>query len=145
MQFMDMFRLDFLLPIALGFAVVLQGGLNRQIARDWGMGGAAVFNACVLFVFAWTICMIVADLKPKFAVQAFRWWFILPGILGFCLVAGIPIAIAKLGAVRVFIGLIAAQLIGSMLWDIFMESIPVSWPRVAGIALAFLGVVISSL
>ncbi len=140
-----MVKIAFLLPTLLGFAAVLQAGMNRQIARDWGIGGATLLNAGVLFAVAFALCFLVTDLRPKFELQHLRWWFVVPGILGFCFVAGIPIAIAKIGATRVFVGLVAAQLAASLLWDFWMESMPISWPRVAGIALALLGVAISQM
>lgn len=141
----NMLNLNFVLPFALGLVIVLQGGLNRLIARDWSLGSATALNATVLFIFACTVCTLPGPLKARFDWGVWRWWYLIPGILGFCFVAGAPLAISRLGAVRMTIGLIAAQLIGGLLWDWYMEGLSITWPRLAGVALAFVGVVISSL
>jgi transporter family-2 protein len=37
-----------LLPLLCGVGVVAQGGLNRRLAGQWGLPGAALLNAVVL-------------------------------------------------------------------------------------------------
>ena len=70
---------------------------------------------------------------------------ILPGIFGFCIIAGIPWAISKLGAAKVFVGIVVAQVTVSMLWDTLVDGKPLSWMRLAGALLAIVGVALVSM
>ena len=136
-----------LLPGFLGFAAVLQGGLNRQISGQWGLSTAALFNALVLCCaagFLFWMTRSQPEMLPEFfrsrgGWSTFRWWFILPGLFGMALVVGIPWAISRVGAFPVFMGILAGQLITSLAWDAVMEQKPLTLIRLAGATLAFLG------
>ena len=51
----------------------------------------------------------------------------------------------RVGATRVFIGVIAAQLVVSMLWDFYAEGLKISGWRIAGGALALAGSALAAL
>jgi transporter family-2 protein len=76
----------------------------------------------------------------KAPITTYKWWYIFPPILGFLIIAGIPFAIAKLGAVKVTVGLIAAQMVTSIVWDMMVEDISLNIMKVIGIFFAFLSV-----
>ena len=78
--------------------------------------------------------------QMKLPITTYKWWYILPPILGFFIIAGIPYAILKLGAVKVTVGLIAAQMVTSIVWDIMVEDVSLNMMKVVGIFFAFLSV-----
>lgn len=142
-----------LLPIGLGIVGILQGAINRQVSTYIGVAQATLItNVATVF-----ICMAFylfakhysASLPPLFQLKApittYKWWFIFPPIFGFLIVAGMPYAISELGAVKVTVGLIAAQMVTSVLWDIFVEDINLNFMKIAGIIFAFISVVFITL
>ncbi len=137
-------------PALLGLVVVLQAGLNKKIAAQWGLTTAVLLNAVVFAVLAvlfyslalWKSDLFSPSLKSAFDPKTFSWWYLVPGALGCILVFGGPWAISRWGAVHTFILIISAQLLASLLWDMYVESIPVSTLRIAGIVLAWLGAIL---
>ncbi|MCM2279371.1 MAG: DMT family transporter [Oligoflexia bacterium] len=139
-------------PALLGVLIVLQAGLNRKIAAQWGLAGATLLNATVLVAaaalfFAFALWRDQA-LSPAFRVQgdwkAFSLWFVLPGLIGFSLVLGGPWSIARWGAAHTFTFLISAQLAASLLWDWKVEQLPISRERLIGVFLAWAGVLLAT-
>lgn len=137
-----------LLSISLGMCAVLQGGINRYAAIKWGLTPVILLNNLVIFI-AGIILFFLVKTKPAVFPSFFKshgtfefsWWYLLPGLLGLCLVAGIPFVISKIGALRVFVGIVAGQMILGMVWDYFAEGIPLSATRIAGALFALIGVV----
>lgn len=140
-------RLATLLPLLLGFAAVLQGGLNRQIASAIGLSQAALLNSLVLMLATGGLVLWTRyqpqDLPPFFHLKpglpGLSWWWLLPGLLGIGLVTGIPWAIARLGAFPVFLGILTGQLVLSVVWDAVVEQRPMTLVRLLGAALAMVG------
>ncbi|OFZ30452.1 MAG: hypothetical protein A2622_08595 [Bdellovibrionales bacterium RIFCSPHIGHO2_01_FULL_40_29] len=134
-------------PAILGIAVVLQAGLNKKIAAQWGLTTAVLLNALVFAVVAiifyslsvWRMDWFPVNMKANFDSKTFLWWYIIPGILGCVLVFGGPWAVARWGAVHTFIIVISAQLLASLIWDWQVENLPVSTVRIAGIGLSWIG------
>lgn len=137
-----------LLPILLGCVGILQGALNGQISSTIGVAQATLITnvgtiiICAVFYF-WV--RAYAHLFPDFfqikaPLSTYKWWYIFPPVFGFIIVAGMPLAIAKLGAVKVTVGLVAAQMITSVLWDIMVQDIALNSMKVIGIVFAFLSV-----
>ena len=69
---------------------------------------------------------------------------IIPGICGFAVVIGIPWAIPQLGAAKVFVGIVAAQLLGSVLWDALFEDRTPTPLKIVGVVTTLIGVLIAS-
>ena len=136
-----------LLPIILGGAGVLQSTLNKAIAETNGLSMAALINGvvvalCGAFVFMLIYCLPghfpdIAAYKGK--GQMFQWWYLFPGIIGFSLVFTIPLVVMEEGALAVFLGVIAGQIIVSFLWDTYCENMPLNGTRLAGALLTFIG------
>ena len=141
-----------LFSLGLGFAAVLQGGINRHASGKFGLTSVILLNNAVIFVAGLALFAVVKFMpanfpdffKPRAASGSFSWWYILPGLLGLCLVAGIPFAISKIGALRVFVGIVTGQMIVSMIWDACIEGIPVTTIRLASAGLTIAGVVLLS-
>lgn len=155
-----------ILSFSLGAIAVLQGGLNRQIAREWGLSVAIFMNAFLLLILA-TLFILVCYFYPQYFNQVFspkvnfsepattghnswqtfltqwRWWFMIPAFCGFALVSGIPALIPKLGAAGVFLCIVVGQMVFSLLWDLKIEAMPPDPKKLLGVALAFLGLMIS--
>lgn len=137
-----------LLPLLIGCCGILQGAFNRQIASIIGVTQATLITNIGTFIIAMGFYFFVKS-KPNifpefFQIKAplttYKWWFVLPPIFGFIIIAGIPFAIAKLGAVKVTVGLIAAQMVTSIIWDMFVEDISLNLMKMIGIFFAFLSV-----
>jgi len=137
--------------IFLGVIAVIQVTINRQIAMRWGLAPAVLLNTAVAtLVAAAFLGLIVAFKGGSFLLQSgaraseLRFYWFLPGVFGFLLVAGLPWAAHHVGTLRVFVGVVAAQMITSLAWDHFAESIPVTATRITGALLAIASVVLAS-
>ncbi len=138
-----------LIPLFLGAISILQGAINKQIAGRLGIIQTALIGNAVTLI----ICIMVyfyakknndhlpEIMRIKSHILTYEWWFIFPAIFGFFIVAGMPLAISKLGAAKVTVGLIAAQMITSSLWDVFVENLPFNTPKALGILFAIISVV----
>jgi len=71
----------------------------------------------------------------------FDLWF----FSGYSIILGLPYAMTELGALKVFVGFVAAQVITSLLWDGFVDGIEMTAYRVLGATLSIAGVVLVSL
>lgn len=137
----------YFLPFIFGAMAVLQGGLNRLIARDWGLAGTVFLNSLMLSTAALGLYVWARNnpgalpevFRDRGSFSSFSWWYLIPGLCGFTLVTGLPFAIQKIGALKVFVGLIAAQLLVSMIWDARIEQLPITSTRVLGALLSFCG------
>ncbi|MGZ3787935.1 MAG: DMT family transporter [Bacteriovorax sp.] len=136
------------LPLLIGCFGILQGAMNRLVSNYIGVAQASVItNAgsviiCVCFYF---LVKAYSQFFPelyhvKAPLSTYKWWFVFPPLFGFLIVAGIPFAIAKLGAVKVTVGLIAAQMITSVIWDLVVEDMTMNAMKLIGIFFAFLSV-----
>ena len=142
-----------LLPLCIGCFGILQGAINRQVATTIGVAQASLITnmgtlfICICFYFfVKSFSNILPEVfQIKAPITTYKWWYILPPIFGFLIVAGIPFAILKLGAVKVTVGLIAAQMITSIVWDIMVEGISLNIMKFVGIFFAFLSVVFVTL
>lgn len=141
-----------LFSLFLGTVAVLQGGLNRQITRVWGLAGAVALNGVVVAAltlgFAF-VCFRYSHLfpqatAPRVSWSTLRWWFVVPGLCGFALITGIPLVISQRGALAVFLGIVVGQMITSLLWDLLVESQSLDVKRLIGASLALIGLLISN-
>lgn len=137
-----------ILPILAGVCVVLQGGWNRQLGPQLGLAGALFANS-VVFLAGAAVLLLAVRLAPERWPEFLRlpdptgswlqWRAILPGICGLVIVLGIPWGISHLGALRVVLLVVAAQLLAGLVWDAAVEGIAVDPWRLAGIGLAVAG------
>lgn len=136
-----------LLPIILGGAAVMQAVLNKTIAGTNGLSTACLINGFVVAVCAAIFFLLVywfPDYFPEIihirkTEQTFQWWYLIPGLIGFSLILVIPLVITEVGALSVFLGIIAGQIIVSLVWDARFENIPVNGIRLAGAMMTFVG------
>lgn len=138
--------------VAAGLAVGLQGAINRMVSQTWGLATAVLINNLVFFVLGLAFYFGIRTYPESFpiffrpkgsgALQAL--WPLLPGLLGFIIVSGIPLAISRLGALKVFVIIVALQILVGILWDFFMEGLPPTPIRATGAALVVLGAFLAS-
>lgn len=140
-----------IVPVIIGFIGILQGSLNRLMTQDIGLtwmallGNFVTLTVCVCFYF---FAKANPELFPDFVRLKefhFKWWYLIPGVFGFLFVLGLPIGIYQIGAVKTTVGLIAAQMVTSVMWDLFIENIPMSVPKGIGILMAIGSVLLITL
>jgi len=134
-----------LLPLLIGTFIVLQSAFNRQISAEIGLAPAVLFNSAVVLAASVVFYLLTRAFQTAGMAEApgaagfnFRAWYVVPGLLGFGIVAGLPWGIERFGALKVFVGLIAAQLVASLIWDATVELRPVTLIRAGGSLIAFL-------
>jgi transporter family-2 protein len=138
-----------LLPLMLGCIGILQGTINREVSNHVGVSQAVLITNVGSILFCTGFYFFVKAFSTKvpdmFHIKApltyFRWWFIFPALMGFLIVSGMPYAISELGAVKVTVGLIAAQMVTSVIWDLYVDNIELNLLKGIGIIFAFLSVV----
>lgn len=141
-----------LFPALLGMLVILQAGINRKIASEWGLPVAVLMNSLILTAVAigfFVFCRLRGDYLPvefsaHFESNRFLPWFILPGLIGFILVFGGPWAIARWGAAYTFVLMISAQIGTSALWDYFAENQTPSKLKLLGMIITWIGALLVS-
>ncbi len=139
-------RIMIVLPLTLGVLVVFQSVMNRAIGETRGLSFAVALNAAVLLAVALAALGVLAMwgnstpayLRPQFN-GAWRWWYVLPGIFGFTLVAGMPLAMRSLGAFPSIVALILGQLLCSLIWDAISQGQGISMARIGGLILTAAG------
>lgn len=137
-----------LIPLFIGCAGILQGTMNRQVAMHIGVAQATLITNAVTVLICIAFYILVKsqpELVPEFfqvkaPLSTYKWWFIFPPIFGFCIIAGMPFAFAKLGAVKVTVLLIAAQMATSVIWDFLIEGIALNTLKIAGVICALVSV-----
>lgn len=140
-------QLSMLLPVLLGAIGIIQGGLNRTMSNQIGLSWMLILGNVITLVICIALFFFVKaspNLFPDFVKVrelTFKWWYVIPGIFGFIFLAGLPLAIYKIGAVKATVGMIAAQMVTSVFWDIYIEGIPFSVNKGVGILFAIMSVI----
>lgn len=142
-----------LVPFVLGCLAVVQVALNKRIAGVVGLAQAVILNAGVLLVVAVLFWLYARGDRAQFGgwvAGAGSWgelqlWWVVPGLCGLTLVAGMPWAVQRIGALQTFVLIVAAQILFSIVWDHFVEDVAVSVPRVLGAGLAIAGAAVTTI
>ena len=140
--------------VAVGISIVGQAGLNREISIIRGLAGTLLWNCTLTFLISlliWGLVVLKPSLFPEFVrVQpgadfwnAFNGKQVLAALCGITIIYGIPLVMSHIGALKAFSLIIATQLISAMAWDAFREGLPVSFQRIVGAAVAFIGALIA--
>lgn len=138
-------RMAYLISILIGGAIVLQSGMNKAVGDRTNLIFATFWNTLVLLAITivglvWTAQRGTSSFRISDWSQKFEMWTIIPGFLGFVIVAGIPLVMGKIGATRVFVLLVVSQLIFSMVWDAYAQGQIPSPKQMLGVALAMASV-----
>jgi len=139
----------YIIPLLIGILGILQGALIKNVSLEIGAAHAILITMAIYF-FLGIVFFIVISNNPqilpsfyavKFPLTYFKWWHLLPGVLGFFIVLFFPQAMHQLGAVKVTILIIAGQIITSTLWDFFIENISLTPFKFLGIIFAILSLI----
>jgi len=144
-------QVDVVVPFVLGIVAVMQATLNKEIAAHTGLAAATALNMTVAAVCAFAFaawCAMRGDAAglTRWSIEpsAFRAWWLLPGLVGFAIVIGLPWSVQRIGALSTFVVLVAAQMLASALWDRFAAGIPLTPSRLAGASCTIVGVILLS-
>ena len=142
-----------LLSIMAGAFGVWQAGLNKVVADSLGFTASLLFNGVFFLVFNLVFFLFVY-VKPKalpseftiqWAFQDFKWWWLLPGFMGFALVMGLAVSVGRIGAVQTIVISIASQVFASIAWDLYVGDFQMNKWRVIGAAVTLAGAILSTL
>lgn len=132
----------------IGFLAVTQSILNRNIAQSLGLAKAVLLNGVINSFMASIFLAISYKYSHKMPqifdvssrVSEIKWWYFLPGVFGFLIVAFYPYAIDKIGAAKVIVSVVASQVIVAMLFDYFLFKLEIGGWRYFGAFLVVIGV-----
>lgn len=134
----------FVASIVIGAAIVLQSGLNKVISQKTNLAFATFWSTLVLLGFAGVYLLQTQRTTTDFSLldwpKKFELWMLIPGFLGFLIVAGVPWSMSKIGATRVFVILVITQLLVALIWDAVAQG---QWPntkQLIGVVMAILSV-----
>ncbi len=138
----------FLIPIAVGISGILQGGFNRNMSNQLGLAQALLLgNILVLFysvILYFAAAKFPESLPDMFRLKAplatFKWWYIFPSLFGLIIITGIPLGISKIGAVKVTVLIVVAQMVTSILWDVFVDKLPINAMKGLGLLFSLIAV-----
>jgi bacterial/archaeal transporter family-2 protein len=143
----------YIVPLLIGIFGILQGALLKNVALEIGVAHA-ILIALAIYFFLGIILFILVSNNPqvlpafyavKYPVTYFKWWYLVPGIIGFFIVLFFPQAMNQLGAVKVTILIIAGQIITSTFWDFFIDHISFTPFKFWGIIFAILSLIFTVL
>ena len=131
-----------LIPLILGSTAVLQAAINRRVFDFYGFHYGVLLSGLIMVLVA-LIVMIFWGAGPTplipWNLPGFKIWYLLPGVLGYLLVSGLPYSFKHLGASTTFLLLICSQIVFSALWDHFIEGREFSIEKLSGAGLVILG------
>ena len=143
-------NLFFIIGLCLGSVVVVQPTLNRLIGEHQGMAMAALINGVVLFLSTSMFFLIIHSFPEKFSSifhlrlgNGFRFWYVLPGLMGLSLVLMVPMTMKQIGAFPTVLAMLAGQIATSFYIDYAIHHQPFSFTRTAGLILALTGAYLS--
>jgi bacterial/archaeal transporter family-2 protein len=143
----------YIVPLLIGIFGILQGALLKNVALEIGVAHAILIALAIYFFLGIILFILVSNLPQvlpafyavKYPVTYFKWWYLVPGIIGFFIVLFFPQAMNQLGAVKVTILIIAGQIITSTFWDFFIDHISFTPFKFLGIIFAILSLIFTVL
>ncbi|MCF8059353.1 MAG: DMT family transporter [Bacteriovoracaceae bacterium] len=138
----------FLIPIAVGVSGILQGGFNRNMSAPLGLAHSLLIGNVLVLIYSIVFYFGVLKYPEAFPdffrarapLSSFKWWYIIPSICGFIIISGIPFGISKIGAVKVTVLIVVAQMITSIIWDITVDKVPVNTMKALGLFFSIIAV-----
>jgi bacterial/archaeal transporter family-2 protein len=141
------------LSMMAGAFGVWQAGMNKVVADSLGFTASLLFNGVFFLVFNGLFFLIVwgrpsafpSEFAIRLAFEDFKWWWLLPGLMGFALVMGLAVSVGRIGAVQTIVISVAAQVFASIIWDMWDGDFQLNQWRLIGAGLTLVGAVIATL
>lgn len=138
----------FLIPIAVGIAGILQGGFNLKMSTPLGLVHSVFIGNILVLLYSIVFYFIVSKSPENFPdffrikapLTSFKWWYIVPSLCAFIIILGIPIGISRLGAIKVTVLIVVAQMMTSIFWDVFVDKVPMNAMKSLGLAFSLVAV-----
>lgn len=138
----------FALAWLAGIAGVLQGGITKRLGEKAGLANVLHVSNLVVLIGGVVVLTLIATrdggefakvLRGRADVRAWTWTLLLPGLFGLFFISVTPFAISRIGALHVFVAVVFGQIIGSAVWDWWVEGQPLDRYRVIGAMLTLAG------
>ncbi|MBA8903840.1 DMT family transporter [Phyllobacterium sp. P30BS-XVII] len=136
----------------LGALISMQPPINAHISAELGSPLLAASCSIAISLAIVFIARLATDSSVTVnwsRVFALPWWTLIGGAAGALFVIGALIVVPKLGVAPFFVSVVLGQLLGAAVIDQFggfgITISSVTWPRVAGIVLVFLGAVLTQI
>lgn len=132
------------LTIVAGAIVALQAPINSELGRATASIPAAAINFLIGTLALLLVVALIGQLSDLKGVSEVRWWYVVGGgVCGAIYVATVLITVRTLGAGGATAATVSGQLAMSMVIDrlgiLGLEERPLSWQRLAGVALLAVG------
>ena len=129
-----------------GAAASLQAPTNAKLANAVGSPVNAAFVSFAVGTAVLAVAAFLMQARPDMtAVRAAPWYLWIGGLYGAAFVVAATWGVPRLGVATTIILMVAGQLLLSLVLDhiglMGMPKQPISWGRVAGVALVIAGVV----
>jgi len=140
----------YVISAILGGLMVCQGIINKKIYEEWGVTTTVVLNSMLILLVS-AVFWLVSLYLPQDTADAIHrqgksrewsWTFLIPGLIAYPVVAGVPISIEKIGPASTFVLLVVAQVVVSMLWEHVSGERDISAMNILGACLAIGGVIL---
>lgn len=128
--------------MAVGAAIVLQNGTQAHMMRNANFWLLLVVSNLIVAVMC--LATFLAQRERGGVIEELGRMpalVLVPGVCGLVIVAGMPMAIARIGVFPAVMIVIACQIITSLVWDWYGGQAP-NLTRVLGAVLVFVGVVL---
>jgi transporter family-2 protein len=142
--------LTVLLMVAAGAGLALQAPINAKLA---GGIGSTTLAACISFGVGFLVLLVIVALRGDLhlmpGVAGVPLWVLVGGCFGAFFTFAATFAIPRVGAATLFSAVVFGQLFAAMVVDrigfLGAAEIPLTFQRLAGVALVFAGVLLSAL
>ena len=138
-----------LLAMVIGASVVVQASINgelRFLVGDPYRTALISTTVSTLFLIVLSTVVVGRPVPDGSVFTGAPWWMWVGGVLGAIYVAAAAVLISKLGSAVMFTLIILGQLMTAVVMDHFgmigLDKHPVTAPRIIGIALVLIGVVL---
>lgn len=138
--------LAWVLGVVAGFGLTVQVGMNSQLRKVLQSANLAALISFLVGTMALVLLIVVlrTPVPERAAFAAVPWWAWLGGLLGAFYVASSTVVAVELGATTLLGLALLGQLATALVIDHFgwlgLPVNPLTWSRVAGVALLGLGV-----
>jgi transporter family-2 protein len=138
-----------LLAMVIGASVVVQASINgelRFLVGDPYRTALISTTVSTLFLIVLSTVVVGRPVPDGSVFTDAPWWMWVGGVLGAIYVAAAAVLISKLGSAVMFTLIILGQLVTAVVMDHFgmigLDRHPVTAPRIIGISLVLIGVVL---